>query len=538
MLKHWPEFIAFAAILGVLLLDAAPDMTWINTCSDGPHYVYASKYLYVAHKGGAPLFILLGKLFLLIPFGTEFWRMTLISVIASVVASVLIYLIVKHHLKDNPKARWYGLLGAVAYGGSALVISQSTIVETYALTTMLGLLAYLMVLKNRFAWASVAIGAGLAVHPITLFVAIPIVLFNKKIRKLKYLAIVAAFGLFYLYNPIIARLNPPPYDMWSNLTPGNGLVDFFSTAIMLSGGLAIWDFPQRVLDTVGILGLSLGIMLVGLVVYLLITKKVWKTDLFWLFALPLLYFLSDLAPQTYVYLMPSIAFGVIMACIAVSRKLNLIAVWACVIVLTVVNTYAFDIGRTLDPELSATKYYREELSKVPDGQFLMPQYGWQWAMIFLYNKNEGRNIVPICVDTVVSSTYQDQLHKDGVKFDDVGIATRTDTLEKQNELATSIVRLNENVWVTRDTVPETYGTEVIQANHDESLVRKVSPYPPGQWHWKPSNPFEFITGSIEIRKWCFITLTNWNVLFFIGFASAGLIVNHLLWWVIGKRVKV
>ena len=65
--QYWAELLVFGTILVVLLIDAAPDYTWINTDCDGIHYTYAAKYMVPAHKTSAPLFLLLGRLFLWLP---------------------------------------------------------------------------------------------------------------------------------------------------------------------------------------------------------------------------------------------------------------------------------------------------------------------------------------------------------------------------------------------------------------------------------------------------------------------------------------
>jgi hypothetical protein len=524
-MKHWPEVLIFGIIAAMLINNTAPDMTWINTDSDGIHYVYAAKYLYVAHKSSAPLFLLLGHLFLKIPFGTEFWRMALMSAIATSVSSVFVYLIAKHFTN-----RWYGLLASVIFGGSALVISQSTIVESYALITMLSLLGMYFAMKGHYTLASVSFGAGLAIHPIVGFTAIPVILLNKKMRHWKQLVIMASFLVFYLYNPLVARFNPPPNDMWSNLTVKSEWLDFISTAIMLAGGLAIYDLPKRLLDFGLITTVSLGLTVIPIVIYFVRQKKaVVKDVFFWLFIIPCVFFIVNLAPQTYVYLMPAIAFGAVITVISLRHMGNkwIYGVAAVAPVLFVFNTNYFDIGRTLDPNLSASKYYHEELAKIPDGEIIVPYNGWEWAAVYSYNKNEGRNIIPVSVDTVVSPLYRNVMDDLGVKYKDVGVATMTDVLDKQNALARSIVELND-VWVTVPTDSTTYGAKVIRANHDISLVEKIPVEPPGQWHWKPSDPYGFITGSIEVTEWTYITLSNRNMVFYMGIIIIWLLIDWIL----------
>jgi hypothetical protein len=87
------------------------------------------------------------------------------------------------------------------------------------------------------------------------------------------------------------------------------------------------------------------------------------------------------------------------------------------------------------------------------------------------------------------------------------------------------------------TTPETYGTQVIPTNGDISLVTKIATEKAGQIHWKPSNPLLFITGALEVKEWNYLTLSNWNVMFFAGLASIGLIINWLIFILPAKKIK-
>ena len=511
MRKYWREILVFGIIFGVLLLDLAPNMTWINTDSDGVHYVFAAKNMYLSHKTSAPLFLLLGKAFLLVPFGTDFWRMGLLSVVSTTIASVYISLIIKHFTNR----RWLSLLGSVIYATSAVVISQSTIVETYPLVSMLSVAAYYYSLKDKWAKSSIMMGLGLAVHHLIGLVIIPLIIANKELRRPKYWAMIAAGLLFYLYIPISVKVFHSP-DMWGNTTTSTFFGDNISTMTMLVGGLSGWDLPKRLLDTLSVTTVSLGASAILVAWYLITQKRILRNTLFWLFSLGTVYYLTNLAPQTYVYIMPSIAFGVVMAMVQLSKmgKAWVYSIAAASIALSVVNVNYFDIGRTLDPKLSATDFYKNELSKIPDGQILMAQYGWQWAMIYPYNKNEQRNIIPIDIDTLVSPTYQGQLREKGIQFEDNHVK---DIATRQAYIATSIVKLNENVWTTRTTDDRTYGAEVIRAKDYPELVNRLPTEPPALLHWKPSNPYGIITGSIEIAEWKFLTYSNKNIRLYVLF---------------------
>ncbi|MBU1172965.1 MAG: DUF2723 domain-containing protein [Proteobacteria bacterium] len=533
--KYWVELLAFGAIFGVLLMCCIPDITWINTDCDGPHYIYSAKYLYPAHKTSAPLFLLLGNLFLRLPFATEAWRISLLSVLATMGTCTFIYLAIKQHTSN----KWYSLAGVLTFGSSALLISQSTIVESYALTTMFGAAAYYFSIKKKWVLTALMLGAGGAVHHLIGIPIVVLLIVNKELRQWRYLGIMACFLLFYAYIPLSKYfLNPP--NMWGNMGLQSFFTDNLTTALMLIGGLSIWDLPKRIFDALGILGVSFTLALVPLAIAL----KQWKKPLFWLFVLPIIYFISDLSPQTYVYIMPSIAAGAVLVGIGLARmKLNWTwAVIGAAILMLGFNAVYFDVGRTLDPELSARKFYDEELSKVPDGEILMAQQGWEWAIVFPYNKDEGRKIVPVCVGTLASPGYRDVLNELGVKFTMPANWKKMTLGEIQNAIAMSIVHSNENVWTTQPTTPRTYGAKIVHAIGQESELAQVPKSITGGemdmiWRWKPHNPYDIITGAIEVEDWTWLVFSNYSVLLFTMLGTIGAVPVWIGYMLIVKRKK-
>lgn len=536
--KYWAELLVFGAIFAVLMIDLIPDITWINTDCDGPHYIYSAKYLYPAHKTSAPLFLLLGHLFLMIPIATEAWRFALLSALASMGTCIFIYLSIKHHTNN----RWYAIIGILVFGSSALVISQSTIIESYALTTMLGMGAYYFSIKKRWWLCAIFLGAGLAVHTLGIIPIIIILIANKEFRCYEYCGIIFLFLLFYLYIPIT---NKPPY-MWQS--PNNSLgtsfiTDNLSTLLMLFGGLSIWDLPKRIFDAIGILGISLTIAVIPLSIAL----KKWKQPLFWLFVLPIAFYVTNLAPQTYVYMMPSIAAGAILAGIGL-KELQKHPTWIShgfngILAITLIGMLAFNcvyfnVGKTLDPNLSAREFWNKELPKIPDGQILLAQQGWEWAIVYPYNKDTNKNIIPVCIGTLASKQYQNTLHEMGVKFDIP--EEELNLIQLQNFILQSITQNNKNVWITLPTDTSTYGAKVARIEgHEEELTKtpKSIDIDVVPIQWKPSNPYDIITGAIEVDEWTYIVFSNYSVLTFVMLGTIGLVPVWILYMIIAKKKK-
>ncbi|KKL20556.1 hypothetical protein LCGC14_2454270, partial [marine sediment metagenome] len=316
--RYWIELVVFGAISGVLLVDLSPDLTWMNTDSDGAHYILAAKYFTTAHHMSAPLYLLLGNIFLRLPFGTDAWSMGLMSVLASVFSAIFIYLIVTNLLNDNKNKRLYGIIASLIYGGSALVISQSIIVETYTLATMCGVIAFYFVIKKRWVVVSIILGLGLAIHPFLAFIAWAVLFIaHKELRNWKRYGLTIAFFAFYLYIPIVGMFGQDS-GMWGNTSSSGFFGGTMGMVFMLTGGLSGWDFPKRVIDTLLILGVSFGMGTIPLIWYFIKVNR-WRNTLFWLVGIPIGYFAINLAAETYVYMVVAIAFGSIAIGLGLSR---------------------------------------------------------------------------------------------------------------------------------------------------------------------------------------------------------------------------
>ena len=83
----------------------------------------------IAHPTGYPLYLLLGRLFSLIPLGTAAWRINLASAVFAILAAMLLYAAARRLLKQPLPA----LLAAVSLGFTPVVWSQAIVAEVYAL---------------------------------------------------------------------------------------------------------------------------------------------------------------------------------------------------------------------------------------------------------------------------------------------------------------------------------------------------------------------------------------------------------------------
>lgn len=377
---------------------ASPDLTWANVASDGPDYLIASKFLRIAHPTGEPLYTLLGAAWLrIIPFGSEYWRLALLSVIPAAATTALLY----HATRSR--------LAPLVFAASGIVVSQATVVELYHATLFLMILSWHLHSQDKRAWAYAVLGLACGIHHWAAFMLI--VLTAVDVVKhgwgsLKYSLLTVAVGApWYLY---IVFANRPPYSSISGPTLHDYMGFFFSQGALV-GGVAVmggpWqiapDFTNRVLDFIRIVGSGFGVPALLLLAFGV--RQAWRSGerlLPILTCMFPLHYLTNLDPHTYTYAMPAFAFGaVLLARAAVPWAWVKPGAYLVGIGLLALNALYYDIGgKFTDPNLTATQFYKD-LDTVPNGSVLWSKNrGWErttteWYML----NNPEREIDTILV---------------------------------------------------------------------------------------------------------------------------------------------
>ncbi|MBP9501655.1 MAG: DUF2723 domain-containing protein [Candidatus Promineofilum sp.] len=154
--------------LGVYVLTLAPDLSWANGAYDGAELITASVTLGIPHPPGYPTYVLLGKLFSLLPMGTVAFRYNLFSAICAAAAVGLVVLTIGAlQPRIRPAA---AVSAALLFGFTPLVWSQAVVAEVYSLNLLM-IAAFLLVWSRRGAGASSSLLLGLAIttHLTSLF---------------------------------------------------------------------------------------------------------------------------------------------------------------------------------------------------------------------------------------------------------------------------------------------------------------------------------------------------------------------------------
>ncbi len=179
---------------------------------DSSEFIAAAAALGIPHPTGYPLYVVLGKIFSLLPLGILPWRVNLLSAMAAAAAVTVLFLLIYYFTKNKLIA----LAGALVFAFSTIWWSQSVIAEVYTLHTFLGLLAIYFFLigrerkNHRYWYGSVfLLGLGSSNHPLLIFI-LPVLFFytlldySYRLRWRQYLlsTILLLIGLsLYLYIP-------------------------------------------------------------------------------------------------------------------------------------------------------------------------------------------------------------------------------------------------------------------------------------------------------------------------------------------------
>lgn len=377
-------FAIFALALAYFTWMLPRDITWVNVGSDGPDYMLAAKYFRVAHPTGEPLYTLLGAAWIrILPFGTEWFRYSLMSAVFSAGTAALLYAATKR------------VVAPLLYLASGIVVSQSTILELYAPVTFFIVLSWWLHDMGYRGWGYAALGLGLAVHHLAGFMFLGLIAKDYLQKHSLWTAGWAiAVGLpWYAYIPLA---NNPPYVSIA----GERLADykaFFLSQGGLMGGLAVMsgrftvteDFLERLWDLTRIV-LALGPALVVLVLAIRGSVKAKTVFLPIMIGIFTLYWFTDLDPRVYTYLMPAIALVALMVGMYDRLPQFRAIVAAFSVILITANLWAYDIGgRWVDPNHSA-EAFRAELAAIPPNSVVWSyNRGWEAMTAELYNYDHG-----------------------------------------------------------------------------------------------------------------------------------------------------
>jgi len=189
------------------------------TAGDAAELTTAVHVMGIPHPTGYPLYLMLGKLFDLLPLGEPAYRLGLFSAVCAATAAGLIAWVIVL-LSGRPLA---GLVGGLVAGLNCWLWDQANQPEVYALHALLLAVAFVAFVRwwqqpdaRRLAWLAAAAGLALAHHRTSLFFTVPLVLWamvQTKPRRASVLARTVLWGLLplllYAWLPLRSWARPP-----------------------------------------------------------------------------------------------------------------------------------------------------------------------------------------------------------------------------------------------------------------------------------------------------------------------------------------
>lgn len=261
--------LVFGGALALYVRTLAPGLLY----SDGGEFQALAVTLGLAHPTGYPVYLLLGKLFTLLPLGSYAYRVNLLSAAAAALTLALLYLLARR-LGCRPLA---ALAGPLGLGLAGLFWWHAVMAEIYTVTTALLAALLLLVLQWRHTGARRALfaagllgGLSLGVHG-TVMLAAPGVLLYLLLTARRPAAWVsaaagagagvvlalAAFVLLDARDAAVSYVNTTarPWLVLWDLTPADFASPFERIAFLLSGRQFQWAmqpagaaFPERLDD--------------------------------------------------------------------------------------------------------------------------------------------------------------------------------------------------------------------------------------------------------------------------------------------------
>lgn len=194
--------------LGVYLITLAPDLTWANGATDGGELITASITGGIAHPPGYATYVIIGKLFSLIPLGTVAFRFNLLSAICAAAAVGLLVAAI-HVFHENRLSPSIAAAVALSFAFIPLVWGQATVAEVYCLN-LLFVAAFMLAWSRRGAcgWSGVWLGLAVTTH-LTSLLLLPLLLVGRRENRSSAVGGFFAGLLPLLLLPVLALGDSP-----------------------------------------------------------------------------------------------------------------------------------------------------------------------------------------------------------------------------------------------------------------------------------------------------------------------------------------
>ena len=379
---------------------SAKEYTWMFVSSDSGDWLMCSNWWVVPQTYGSPLYISLARLVGTFPGDTVIVMTILLSCLPSAITVTLIYLIIHKLTRKTLPA----IASSLVLLGAGVFLTQSTVLEEYALAIMFMTAAYYFYLHNKQMLTALALGLGTAIHifilPIAVFWFVLHVLKEKAAKPLlKSVAVYFISGVLPYSLILVLMYLDTPRLLAGGLNFESLRFYLFGTGGTIIGTLSVFEAPRRILAMTSILLMSLGLAFVPIYSGL---KRPFDTKtriLLMIVLVSLWYYLTSLDPLSWTFMcfaLPSLAI-LVGAGLSKLTLTHTKIVIAGTIVLIIVNSMFLNANVLTKQNPRATTYY-EELMSLPDHSVVVATIG-SYSLGLSYVMSEGKNLIPILTST-------------------------------------------------------------------------------------------------------------------------------------------
>jgi hypothetical protein len=316
-----------------------------------------------------------------------------LSVIPASITVSVVYVIARK-LTGQSK---YGLIASLVLLGAAIPLSQATILEEYAIASMFVALAFYFYISDRKKLTVLMLALGSAVHVIVIIISALWLIANISEVKswFKHFWIYILFGLVpYSLVLILMYLDSPRF-LAGHLSL-SGINNYLGSSGTI-GALSIWDTPQRLLQFVEVVSISLGLAILPLI---LSFKGIWKQKYYLVAIVTILFtlwlYLTDNDPSTWTFLNFSFPLIAVLVAIGVSKMqaVHYRTVAYGALGLICLNG-AFLNANVLTNHYPLATEYEQSLESLPDGSYVVCASGGEYGLANYYVMAQGKKITPI-----------------------------------------------------------------------------------------------------------------------------------------------
>lgn len=313
------------------------------------------------------------------------------AVIPGAVTVTLVYFIAKY-LTGSVKL---GVVASLVLLGATVYLTQTTVVEQYALTAMLTTFAFWFHVQGKKGWTLAFLGLTTATHAIGVaFTLVWLAVHWDQRREWFKLSYIYALTGILPYGLILAMMADPnvPKLTAGGLSIGS-ILNFCFGNQTISNSLALVEVPRRLSEMGRIMLITFGVALVPLV------KGVWDTRAkiaLGIIGFTAWFWLTTLFPSVWKWMSFAIPIMTVYVAVGLTKlpKWHTVLVIICALSLVGVNAVHMNTNTLAHEEPLAVEVY-EGLRNLPDGAAVMSSRGGAYGFALFYVISEGKDLVPL-----------------------------------------------------------------------------------------------------------------------------------------------